>query len=161
MDKTCKTKRLRGSRLAARATVDTIVSEAKKLCRLAEFEVPHVFEKKDFVYLPSSPFPYIVVRSGYGAYREEVRIRRWDEPARYESGVWKHYSQLILLDIHDKVVPLRDITVATEDEFVITAGTTCIFEGFDADDDGKLRVLGSTKMHLVLDQDFLHFNIQR
>ena len=111
------------------------------------------------VYMRDSPFPYIVVRSGYGVYRQDVRIRRWDEPDRFESGLWMHYSQLLLLEINDTAAPGKDITVATEDGFVIAAGTRCRFRGFDKHGDAQLYTPSSNILRIVFDQDSIHFNI--
>ena len=148
------------SRLAARAAIDSTIAEVKKLWRMAEFEVPHVFEEGNVVYLHNSPFPHFVVCSGYGLYRLEVRIRRWDEPDRFESGHWRHHEHIILLEINDTVMPDKDITVATDDRFVIAAGTHCRFSGFDADGDVQLRIFGPNVLRTVFDRDFLHFNIR-
>jgi len=102
-------------------------------------------------------FPHIVVRSGYGVYREEVRIRRWDEPDRFESGLWQHYSHLIPLEINDSVSPDRNITAATMDGYVVAAGTQCRFKGFDSDGDVVLMAAGT--IVIVFEEDFLHFDI--
>ena len=42
------------SRLAARAAVDSSIIEVQNFWRLAEFEVPHVFEEGDVAYLHDS-----------------------------------------------------------------------------------------------------------
>jgi hypothetical protein len=147
------------SRIAARDATDDLMAQARQYDRLALQADHHVFETGHVVYMEDNPFPHYVVRVGHTNYRNELRVRRWDEPEKFEAGFWRHYSQLIWLQPGDVVIPGSSITVATEDMFVIPSGSRCIFQHFDGDGDVIVNVAGSLRRRTVFKDDFLHFNL--
>ena len=134
-----------------------VVAEARRYWSLAEDEDPHVFEVGQVVFLADCrvPSPFCVVRIGYGDYRHQLRIRRWDEPDRWEAGHWRHFSELVPLDIGGGICPSRDVVVATTDEHVIPAGSPCIFGGFD--DSNDILMTCSGRQRIIFSEDFVHF----
>ena len=147
------------SRIATRDATDDLMAQARQYDRLAPQEDHHVFETGHVVYMEDNPFPHYIVRIGHTNYRNELRVRRWDEPENFEAGFWRHYSQLIWLQPGDVVIPGSSITVATEDMFVIPSGSRCIFQHFDGDGDVIINVAGSLRRRTVFKDDFLHFNL--
>ena len=145
---------------AVRALVNAQIADVRKFWRLAEFEPPHIIEDGQVAYLHDSACPHIVVRSGYGHYLSDVRIRRWDEPDNYTSGRWLPHTAIITLEINDTVIPGRDVRVCTTDGHIIAAGTHCLFKGFDKDDDIQLLPVGTLAIRTIFNEEFLHFNVR-
>ena len=64
-----------------------MVADTQKTIEHAEeFSPHHVFSEGDVVYDGSDTEPHVVIRTGYGSYLSEVRVRRLSEPNTFTAG---------------------------------------------------------------------------
>ena len=113
----------------------------------------------DYVYVGSESSPSIVMRIGYGAYEQKVRVAGiGDDRRSWATGRWVGTDLCHLLEVGDHLMATADIEDSSHERRIIPAGSVCSFIG--QDEDGDLILKSGQQQFVIFAQDLDHLSMR-
>ena len=120
-----------------REAASEIVAKVKSECARDDW----LLRADDVVYVGAETRPSIVMRSGYGDYEREVRVRSiLEHPGKWSTGRWVRTDWCHKLEVDDYLTATADFVDSSDAMVPIPKGTCCRYVGRDEDQDVVIQI---------------------